>query len=135
MCTFDIKQIAKQQDLNIVLGIAQGFLAIMFVIIGTMNTYSPIDQMTTHSPWVKDFPRLMRFVGISELAGGLVLIISSLSRIKPVFTVLAALDLMIIMVFGMIYNFIQIEYLSAAQNLVISFISLFVVWGSLNDQQ
>jgi putative oxidoreductase len=65
----------RSKALNISLWTAQGLLAVMFGMIGAMKTFSPIDELAAAGmTWAADVPALARFIGLSELLGGIGLI-------------------------------------------------------------
>ncbi|MES2798605.1 MAG: DoxX family protein [Bacteroidota bacterium] len=88
----------NSKGLNITLWIVQGILAFMFIMAGFMKTFSPVEALLEggmlKSP---DEIGLVRFIGISELLGGLGMILPMLLKWKKL-TSLAALGLFIIMV-------------------------------------
>ena len=80
---------------NVVLWIVQGLLAALFVFAGGMKLVLPIEAMA--GPVA--FPELfLRFIGVSELLGGLGLVLPGLFRIRRELTPLAAAGLVIIMI-------------------------------------
>ncbi|NOU97419.1 hypothetical protein GC093_29940 [Paenibacillus sp. LMG 31456] len=61
--------------MNIALWIVQGLLALMFITAGTMKAFQ-YEKAKTSLPWVKDSSKgLVTFIGVSELLGGLGLIL------------------------------------------------------------
>src|SRR3954465_13239120 len=85
--------------LHIALWVVQGLLALAFIAAGVLKSTTPLDQLALKMPWVSAVPGwLVRFIGISELAGGLGLVLPSVTRIKPALTALAATGLVAIMV-------------------------------------
>jgi len=69
--------------LHISLWIAQVILAAMFLMAGVMKSTQPIEQLGASMSWVNDFSAgMVRFIGISELLGGIGLLLPALLRIK-----------------------------------------------------
>lgn len=67
--------------MNIALWIVQVLLALMFITVGRAHAFSQ-DQMKTRPGlgWVADVPKpLMTFIGVSEIAGGLGVVLPMLS--------------------------------------------------------
>lgn len=123
---------ANQQSkaLNISLWIAQGLLAIMFTMAGAMKCTQPIEELGKSLPWVNEVSAgLVRFIGISELLGGIGILLPSLLRIKPVLTPLSAIGLAVVMVLAFGYHIIKAEYNVLGMNILLAFIALFVAWG------
>jgi hypothetical protein len=65
---------------HIGLWVAQGLLALAFLMAGAMKTFTPIDQLGQKMPWVTDVPKLVRFIGISELLGEILFYVSTLGH-------------------------------------------------------
>src|SRR6478735_8762942 len=120
---------SKPKALNISLWVAQIALAAMFLMAGIMKTTTPIEELGAKMPWVKEFPNLVRFIGISELLGGIGLILPSLLRIKPILTPLAAMGIVIIMILAALYHAKMGEFGSIGFTVVIALLAAFVAWG------
>lgn len=120
----------SNKAINIVLWIAQGLLAVMFIMAGMMKTTQPVEVLAESLPWVASSPiGLIRFIGISELLGGLGLMIPSIFRFKPVLTVWASLGLALIMVLAAGFHAIRSEFTGIGMNVVLLGIALFIAWG------
>ncbi len=77
----------NNKTLNIALWVAQVLLAAMFLMAGIMKATQPIEELSQSMTWVNDFSAgMVRFIGISELLGGIGLLLPALLRIKPIFT-------------------------------------------------
>ncbi len=110
--------------------VAQVLLAAMFLMAGIMKATQPIEELSQSMTWVNDFSAgMVRFIGISELLGGIGLLLPALLRIKPIFTPLAALGLFIIMVLAFIYHISNAEYQALGINLILGAIAVFIAWG------
>lgn len=115
---------------HIVLWIAQGLLATIFIMAGLTKVTQPMEVLTELMPWAGDLPMaLLRFIGISEVLGSLGLILPSLFRIKPYLTVWAAIGLIAIMVLSVIFHIARGEYPSLGFNIVLTGIAYFIAWG------
>ncbi|MFK8060342.1 MAG: DoxX family protein [Polaribacter sp.] len=120
----------KSKGLHIGLWIAQGLLAIMFIMAGLTKATQPIEELAESLPWVTDTSAgLVKFIGISELLGGLGLLIPSIFRFKPQLTVFAALGLAIVMVLAAGFHASRGEYAAIGANVVFILIALFIAWG------
>ena len=120
----------NNKALNISLWIAQAVLAAMFLMAGVMKSTQPIAELGKSLPWVNDVSEgLVRFIGISELLGGLGLLLPSIFRIKPKLTPLAALGLFVVMVLAFGYHVIKGEYEALGFNSILAAIALFIAWG------
>jgi len=120
----------NNKTLNIALWVAQVLLAAMFLMAGIMKATQPIEELSQSMTWVNDFSAgMVRFIGISELLGGIGLLLPALLRIKPILTPLAALGLFIIMVLAFIYHISNAEYQALGINLILGAIAVFIAWG------
>lgn len=120
------------KKLNISLWTAQAILAIIFLLSGVMKLTQPIEQLAGSLPWVTDVPGgVVRFIGFSELLGALGLLLPSLLRIKPVLTAWAAIGIILVMLFALIFHLTRGEVSAIASNLIFAIIAAFVAWGRL----
>lgn len=116
---------------NIALWILQVLLGLAFISAGVMKTFQPIEALLASGlTWVNDFPVLMvRFIGVSELAGGLGLILPAALRIKPILTPVAGFALALVMLLALAYHAVKGEFQAFPINLVLGGLSAFVGWG------
>jgi uncharacterized membrane protein YphA (DoxX/SURF4 family) len=120
----------NNKAINIVLWVAQGLLAVMFIMAGMMKASQPIAALAESLPWVTSTPiGLVRFIGISELFGGIGLLLPSVFRIKPLLTVWAALGLALVMVLAAGFHASRGEYSNIGMNIVLIGVALFIAWG------
>src|SRR3954464_336473 len=105
--------------MNIVLWITQILLAGVFIMAGTMKTFQ-YERAKATLPWVKNTPRgLVTFIGVSELLGGVGLLLPALTGILPWLTPLAAVGLGIIMVLAIGFHSTRREVPSIAFNVLL----------------
>lgn len=120
----------NNKAINITLWIAQTLLALMFLMAGAMKLSQPIEKLVESLPWVSSTPiSLVRFIGLSEVLGGLGLLLPSLLRIKPFLTTWAALGLALVMVLAAIFHGSRGEFSNIVMNFVMIAIALFIAWG------
>ncbi|MEW6434368.1 MAG: DoxX family protein [Myxococcota bacterium] len=110
---------------------AQVLLATAFGMAGTMKTFTPIEELAQKLPWVTSLPNLVRFIGVSELAGALGLILPAATRVKPVLTPVAALGLVVVMVLAAGFHILRGEVQAVPINAVLGGLAAFVAWGRL----
>jgi hypothetical protein len=80
--------------------------------------------------WVNAVPvGLVRFIGASELAGALGLILPAATRIKPSLTPLAASGLIVVMVLAAAFHASRGELQALPINFVLGGLAAFVAWG------
>lgn len=122
----------KNSILNISLWIAQVLLSIMFVMAGIMKLSQSISELSVSLPWVTKTPELLiRFIGLSELLGGIGLILPALLRILPKLTAFAGIGIAIIMVLATFFHAYRGEYSSVVFNFLLLGMAIFVAWGRL----
>jgi putative oxidoreductase len=121
--------VAPNKVLHISLWAVQIVLGAMFIMAGAMKAFTPIAELAESVPMAAEQAGLIRFIGVSELAGGLGLILPAALRIRPGLTPLAALGLLIIMVLAVGVHAIQAEWSSVLVPAVLGGLAAFVVWG------
>ncbi len=115
---------------NIVLWIVQVLLAASFGMAGIMKMTAPISDLTAQMVWPGDMPEaLVRFIGLSEFAAAVGLILPPLLRIKPMLTVWAAIGLVVIMILAAIFHIARGEMQAVPINLAFALLAGFVAWG------
>ena len=123
-------QPAPSKALNIILWIAQVLLAGMFLMSGFMKVAQPIEELAKMLPWASQVPEgLVRFIGISEVLGGLGLILPALLRIKPQLTAWAAIGLALVMLFAAGFHASRGENSAIGMNVILALIAIFIAWG------
>lgn len=121
---------APPKALHLTLWVAQILLALAFTFAGAMKATQPIADLAQQMVWPGTVPApLVRFIGVSELLGGLGMILPAATRIKPVLTVLAALGLTTIMVLAAIFHATRGELSAIPVNIVLGGLAAFVAWG------
>ena len=116
--------------MNISLWIAQGLMAAMFIMAGASKSFQSIEALAEGMPWVNDVSStLVRFIGVSELLGGIGIILPAILRIKPKLTSLAAWGLVAVMVLAAGFHGMRGEYGAIGANAVFIAILAFVAWG------
>jgi len=106
------------------------FLA--FGPFGLMKTFlSPEALVGMGLSFARDVPYwLLRFIGISELAGSLGIVLPALTRVMPFLTSLAALGFVTIQVLAIGFHIMRGEFaMMAPLNFALLGLSLFVLWG------
>ena len=120
----------KSKRMHIGLWILQALLGAMFIMAGATKAMQPVEALAESLPWVTSTsPALVKFIGISELLGGLGLLIPSIFRFKPFLTVWAALGLALVMLLAAIFHATRGEFPAIGINIVIMGLFLFIAWG------
>lgn len=118
------------KGLHIVLWVAQVLLAVMFGFAGVLKSTRPIEELSQMMAWAGALPpAVVRFIGVSELAGALGLLLPGLTRTMPVLTPLAATGLVLIMVLAMVFHLSRGETQALPINLCLGGLAAFVAWG------
>src|SRR3954470_9362491 len=80
--------------LRATLWVVQLLLAALFLLVGYTHAVAPIEVAIQRAPWVASLPvALVRFIGVSELAGAIGLLLPAATRVRPILTPLAAFGL------------------------------------------
>ena len=120
----------RSRGLHIGLWVAQGVLALVFAMAGLSKLTQPVAALAKSIPYVMTMPEaLVRFIGVSELAGALGLILPSVTRIKPVLTAWAAVGLIAVMVLAVVFNVWHGEAQALPVNVVLGGLAAFVAKG------
>jgi uncharacterized membrane protein YphA (DoxX/SURF4 family) len=123
------KKERHSMNLNLILWIVQAILAAMFLMAGMMKAFQ-YERAKATLPWVKDVPKgLVTFIGVSEMLGGVGVVLPLLTGILPWLTPLAAAGLMLIMLLAMIFDARRGEGSAILFNLVLFALAGFVLYG------
>jgi hypothetical protein len=116
---------ATSRGLHVALWICQVLLFAMFLFAGGMKLLHPeLGVQQGHLPWA-----LVIFIGVSEIAGSLGVVLPGLTRVRPGLIPLAALGLAVIMVLATILHLVRAETSHAVAPIVLLAMALFVAWG------
>jgi putative oxidoreductase len=116
--------------LHYALWAVQVLLALAFGMAGVMKSTAPIAELAHKLVWPGVVPAaLVRFIGLSELAGALGLVLPSATRIKPALTPLAAAGLVIVMVLASLFHLSRGEMGALPINATLGALAAFVAWG------
>ena len=126
------QQSNRPKALHIILWVAQIVLGGMFIMAGVMKSTQPIIDLSKSVPWTANVPlALVRFIGVSELLGGIGLVLPCRVRIKPILTTIAAIGILLIMVFAMVYHIVNGETNVIGINIAFGLVAAFIAWGRL----
>ena len=118
---------APSKGLHIGLWVVQALLAFAFLGAGSMKLLSPAEELIKNG--ITFDLSLARFIGASEAAGALGLILPAGLRIAPWLTPLAAALLVLVMVLGVGYHVMNGDAAGSGPAAVLGALSLFVAWG------
>jgi hypothetical protein len=116
--------------MNTALWIAQGVLGAMMIMAGMMKSIQSKEKLAPKLPWVNDYSAgTVKFVGVSELLGGIGLIVPWYTGILPILTPIAAVGIGVIMILAAVYHFNKKEYPGIGINMFLLAIAAFIAWG------
>ena len=119
----------KSKTWHLALWILQVMLAGIFLMAGFMKTFVPIPELSQTLPMASELPTLTRFIGLSELAGGLGLLVPAGLRILPRLTIIAAYAVGLVMVLAFLFHVFRGEYAAIGTNIVLGLVALLIGWG------
>ena len=118
--------------LHIGLWVAQALLAFAFIAAGAMKTFTPIEQLGQGQAWMSEMPWLVRFIGISELLGGIGVVLPGITKILPRLVGYAALGLTVVMILAVGFHVMQNDAAHPGPAIVLGLLAAFVTWGRLS---
>jgi putative oxidoreductase len=120
----------EASPMNIALWVVQGLLALMFLFVGLTKAFFPLPTVKKNFSWANHVPgTLVRFIGVSELLGGLGLILPAVTHMLPWLTVAAAIGLALVMISAAIFHASRREFSMISFNIVLLLLAAFVVVG------
>ena len=116
--------------MNIVLWIAQGLLAAMYLMAGMLKTFQT-PKAKEQLPWTKNrSDAFVRLIGSSELLGALGLILPLVTGILPWLTVIAAIGLTLIQLLAIFTEHLpKKEYNVIPVNVILLALAVFIAAG------
>jgi uncharacterized membrane protein YphA (DoxX/SURF4 family) len=116
--------------LRIGLWVAQALLAVVFIGSGVTKFFTPIPDLSQMMPWTGELPMaFVRFIGLVDFAGGVGILLPSLTRVQPRLTVLAALGCTVLQVLAIGFHLSRDEAMVLPLNFVLLPLAAFVLWG------
>jgi putative oxidoreductase len=116
--------------MNIALWVLQVLVALAFIAAGYNKAFNPKAGAAQGMQWINALPKnLVVFIGVSEVLGGIGLILPALTGILPWLTPLAAALLAVVMVLAILFHIPRREYQSIVANLVLFLLAAFVAYG------
>ena len=115
--------------MNIALWVVQIILGLAFIMFGSMKSFQ-YDKAKASLPWVKDSTKgMVTFIGVSELLGGLGLIVPYAAGIAPILTPIAALGLGLVMILAAGFHAKRKENQAIGMNIIFLALAIFVAIG------
>jgi hypothetical protein len=105
-------------------------LGLAFASGGFMKATQPIAELAQKMVWPGAVPEgLVRFIGVSELLGGVGLILPAATRIMPALAALAGAGLALVMLLALGFHATRGEMHALPINFVLGGLAAFVAWG------
>lgn len=118
------------RGLDVGLWLAQMLVALSLLAGACMKLFMPIARLAAMMPWMGQVPEwFMRGTGAIDLAGGLGIILPSLTRIKPGLTAAAAIGCALLMACAIVFHVSRGEAMATPFNFLVLGLSVFVLWG------
>jgi hypothetical protein len=125
--TQDVK---TSRALRIGLWIAQSLLSVTFVGTAVWKVATPLPTLAAMIPWAGQVSLgFLYFTAGADLAGGLGVLLPSLTRIKPNLAVLAAWGCVALQACAIAFHLSRGEGANTPFNFLLLALSLFVAWG------
>jgi len=116
--------------MNIALWVAQGILALVFLMAGASKLTQPKEKLAERMGYVDDFSDgTIKLIGTLEVLGALGVVLPKLTGILPVFTPLATVGLALTMVGAALTHLRRKEPQMIVVNAVLLALAIFVAWG------
>lgn len=121
---------SSSKGLTIGLWVVQVLLAVAFIGSGMMKLTTPVPELVKMGMgWAENMPWLPRFIGLSEVLGGVGLVLPAATRILPFLTPVAAALLLLVMVLALGVHVVTGDFAHAAPSVVLGALSAFVAFG------
>lgn len=121
---------SPRRGLHLALWVAQVVLALVFAMSGFPKVAKSLADISRDLPFMATMPgALVRFIGVSELAGAVGLILPALTRFKPLLTAWAGVGLATVMVLASVFHLSRGEVDKLPVNVVLGGIAAFIAWG------
>jgi putative oxidoreductase len=121
----------ERKIMNIVLWVAQVLLSLAFLAVGYNHAFNAERmKLQRGMQWIDAVPRqLMSLIGMSEIAGGIGVVLPAATRILPWLTPLAAALLALVMLLVFVFHVFRHEYPNLAINAILFLLAVFVAYG------
>lgn len=115
---------------RVALWIVQVLLCLLFVGTGVWKLATPIPKLAAMIPWAGQVsPAFLRFTAVVDLAGGLGVLLPTVTRIGPRLAVAAAVGCALLQASAVVFHFSRGEAANTPFNFVLIGLSAFVAWG------
>lgn len=120
----------SRKALHIALWSAQALVSAAFCAIGLMKLLTPVDELSQTIAWAGEYPIwFLRGIAVIDIAGGLGMIVPSLTRIKPNLTCIAAACSAVLQVGAIVFHVSRGESNLIGLNILLLTLIAFIYWG------
>jgi len=128
--TQDVGTVGTSKALRVGLWVVQGLLFVTFVGTAVWKVATPLPTLAGMIPWAGQVsPAFLYFTAAADLAGGLGVLLPSLTRIKPGLAVVAALGCVALQASAIVFHLSRGEAANTPFNVLLVALSIFVAWG------
>jgi uncharacterized membrane protein YphA (DoxX/SURF4 family) len=120
------QRMARQISLLVVQVVICG----LFLIAGIMKLTMPVSEISKIFPWTGQVPEVfLRSIALVDIAGGVGILLPSLTKIYPKLTVVAAMGCVLLQVAAIFFHAMRNELSSTPFNFVLLGLCVFVIRG------
>lgn len=112
--------------MTVAVWIVSAILAALYIAVGSMKTFQPREKLTDLAWTQRLSAPTVKFVGITEVLGGIGLILPWLTGIAPILTPIAAVGLALIQALAIVDHIRHREFSVIPVNIVLLAAALFV---------
>jgi uncharacterized membrane protein YphA (DoxX/SURF4 family) len=128
------KERKREKNMDAGLWVAQGLLAVMFLMVGTAKVTKSKEELAERLDWVEDFSEgTIKFIGSVEILAAIGLILPGLTGIAPILVPIAATGLVVTQIGAIIVHVRRSEPQMIIGNVALIALALFVAWGRFGD--
>lgn len=115
--------------MNILLWVVQIVVALFFGLTGVAKLGMPVEKLADMWAWPGQYPTMVRITGLIDLAGGLGVILPSLTRIAPKLTIWAATGCVLLQLCAVGFHVSRGEAFVTPINFIALSLAAFIAWG------
>lgn len=120
----------QRKALHISLLVVQVVICVLFLTAGIMKLTMPVSEISKIFPWTGQVPEVfLRSIALIDIAGGIGILLPSITSIYPKLTVLAAFGCALLQVAAICFHAVRNELSSTPFNFVLLGLCVFVIWG------
>ncbi len=123
-------KVSQGKALRISLWVVQVVICSLFLSAGIMKLTMPVSEISKIFPWTGQVSEVfLRSIALIDIAGGIGILLPSLTRIYPKLTVFAAFGCTLLQFAAICFHASRHELSSTPFNFVLVGLCVFVTWG------